>query len=65
MDVNNKVVKPITNDIFHIKILTSVDIKITTENIKNVEYKIPAINVFAIFKSAISCVPYLLRCRKI
>jgi len=39
--------------------------KKTTENINNVEYTIPAIRVFAIFKDAIKIVPYLLRCRKI
>ena len=38
--------------------------KITTENIKNVEYTIPAIRIFMIFKIAINRVPYLLRCRK-
>jgi len=65
MEVNNKDIKTITNDVFHIKTLMSKDIKITTENIKKVEYIIPAIIVFAIFKMAINSVPYLLRCRKI
>ena len=65
MEVTNKEIKTATNDSFHSKILISFDIKITTENIKNVEYIIPAIKVFAIFKIAINCVPYLLRCRKI
>ena len=39
--------------------------KITTENIKNVENKIPDIKVLTEFKNAIKTVPYLLRCRKI
>ena len=65
MEVINKVIKPITNDIFHIKILISKDIKKTTENIKNVEYKIPDINELRLFKNAIKTVPYLLRFLKI
>jgi len=39
--------------------------KITTEKTKNVEYKIPDINVYATFKNAIKSVPYFLGYRKI